>query len=153
SRARRDPRRVERDQRRPAGCRLPWHGAARRRPPAVDRRQPGRLPRRHRAGGGAGAERPAPRGHRDRRRVRHDLLDRLRADGGRARPGPPNPAETKGVAMSTIEVGRRADATPDVVWSQLIDAAGWSEWACYDDAEVEQETDRGELRRPTSGEA
>ena len=55
--------------------------------------------------------------------------------------------------MKTIEIRRRADAPPEVVWAQLVDATGWSVWAGYDTAEVEQETGSGELRRLTNGEA
>jgi uncharacterized protein YndB with AHSA1/START domain len=55
--------------------------------------------------------------------------------------------------MSTIEVRRRVDAPPELVWAQLVDASSWVDWAGFDMVDVEQVTEHGELRRLTSGEA
>jgi hypothetical protein len=43
--------------------------------------------------------------------------------------------------MSTIEVRRRVDAPPELVWAQLVDASSWVDWAGFDMVDVVSPTD------------
>jgi Polyketide cyclase / dehydrase and lipid transport len=54
--------------------------------------------------------------------------------------------------LRAIDIRLEVEAPAAVVCAQLIDAVSWVERAGYDEVEVEQESERGELRRHRSGE-
>jgi hypothetical protein len=53
--------------------------------------------------------------------------------------------------MPQIEVRARTNAGPQRVWDLLVDAESWGDWAPFDEVEVEQGHEVGEIRRVRSG--